>query len=77
VYKIWAKLFYDAGDKIGRTFRFSDKEMIPYAEQAGFTNITHEKFVVPHGHWPKDKRIKEMGAAVSFSKSSFMGSRGY
>jgi len=70
VYKRWAKLFYDAGDVIGRTFRFSDKEMIPYAEQAGFTNIVHERITVPHGHWPKDKRMKAMGSAVSVAPAT-------
>jgi hypothetical protein len=58
-------VFYEAGDKIGRTFRFNEDNMVSYARDAGFTEITHKKFKVPHGSWPKDKRLKEMGKFVS------------
>ena len=63
VYHQWAKLFYNAGDKIGRTFRISEEIMTGWATQAGFLaeNLTHKKFVLPHGPWPKDKRLKEIG----------------
>lgn len=64
IYKQWARLFYDAGDKIGREFRFSDENMLKYARDAGFTDIVHRKFKVPHGPWPKDKRLKEMGKYI-------------
>jgi len=61
---VWAKLFYDAGDKIGREFRVNEENMTGYATQAGFTNIYHKKFKLPHGPWPKDKKLKDMGMFV-------------
>ena len=61
MYNQWYKVFYEAGDKIGREFRFSEKNMVPWAKDAGFINITHQKFKVPHGPWPKDPRLKEIG----------------
>ncbi|RYO96507.1 hypothetical protein DL765_011596 [Monosporascus sp. GIB2] len=64
VFRQWAKLFYDAGDKIGRTFRFNEENMVKYARDAGFTEIIHKKFTIPHSPWPKDKRLKEMGLYV-------------
>jgi len=38
--------------------------MAGYATQAGFTNIYHKKFKLPHGPWPKDKKLKDMGMFV-------------
>lgn len=64
IYKKWAQLFYDAGDKLGRTFRFDGEVMIKWAAGAGFTELNHKRFKIPHGTWPKDKRLKEMGAFV-------------
>ncbi|RYP55170.1 hypothetical protein DL768_000164 [Monosporascus sp. mg162] len=64
VFRQWSKLFYDAGDKIGRTFRINEESMVKYARDAGFSEITHKKFTVPHCPWPKDKRLKEMGMYV-------------
>lgn len=61
VFKQWHRLFYDVGDKIGREFRFSDKNMLEYANGAGFTNVQYKKFSIPLSPWPKDKRLKELG----------------
>lgn len=61
VFNQWAQLFYDAGDKIGRSFRIDQAIMEGWANDAGFEDVTHKKFKVPHGPWPKDKRLKEMG----------------
>ncbi|KAK3353957.1 S-adenosyl-L-methionine-dependent methyltransferase [Lasiosphaeria hispida] len=61
VFNQWAKLFYDAGDVIGHTFRVNEESMVKYARDAGFAEITHKKFKMPHSPWPKDKRLKEMG----------------
>lgn len=38
--------------------------MVQYAKDAGFVDITHKKFTVPHGAWPKDKRMKQMGSFI-------------
>ncbi len=38
--------------------------MLGWATDAGFPadSVQHKKFKLPHGPWPKDKRLKEMGA---------------
>ncbi|KAK4443922.1 S-adenosyl-L-methionine-dependent methyltransferase [Podospora aff. communis PSN243] len=61
VYKQWAKLFYDAGDRIDRSFRIDEEIMVGWASGAGFKDVTQQKFKLPIGGWPKDKRLKEMG----------------
>ena len=65
IFKQWAQVFYEAGDKIGRTFRFSLEGLQKYAQDAGFENITARKYKLPHGTWPRDKRLKEMGMYVA------------
>ena len=62
--KQWAQLFYDAGDAMGREFRFSEENMTKWAQDAHFENITSRTIKIPHGTWPKDKRLKEMGAFI-------------
>ncbi|KAK0649077.1 UMTA protein [Cercophora newfieldiana] len=61
VYQQWAHLFYEAGDKINRSFRINEEIMTGWARGAGFEDITHTKFKIPIGAWPKDKRLKAMG----------------
>ncbi|KAF4996142.1 hypothetical protein FDECE_12567 [Fusarium decemcellulare] len=61
IWKQWTQLFYDAGDKLGRTFRLSDIEMEKSACDAGFADITHRVFNIPYGTWPKDKMLKQQG----------------
>lgn len=64
VMKQWAQLFYDAGDAMGRDFRFTEESMTKWARDTGFENITGKTIKVPHGTWPKDKKLKEMGAFI-------------
>lgn len=61
VFKQWAKLFYDAGDRINRSFRIDQDTMVGWAKGAGFPEVTAKKIKLPLGPWPKDKRLKEMG----------------
>ncbi|RSL46755.1 hypothetical protein CEP54_013696 [Fusarium duplospermum] len=61
VWKQWTQLFYDAGDKLGRTFRLSDIGMEKAARDAGFDGITYRIFNIPYGNWPKDKGLKQLG----------------
>ena len=61
IFQKWANLFYEVGDKLHRTFKFSDDSMDKWASAAGFTNIEHKKFKIPYGTWPKDKKLKELG----------------
>ncbi|KAF7555191.1 hypothetical protein G7Z17_g2356 [Cylindrodendrum hubeiense] len=66
IFKQWARLFYDVGDKIGRTFKVNDSIMKQSAQEAGFTSLTHNKFKVPYGTWPKDKDLKDLGQYTGF-----------
>ncbi|KAJ9137094.1 demethylmenaquinone methyltransferase [Pleurostoma richardsiae] len=61
IFQQWANLFYGAGDKLGRTFRSANGSMDKWAQDAGFADITHKKFKIPYGSWPKDKKLKELG----------------
>ncbi|KAI8722697.1 hypothetical protein NCS52_00414100 [Fusarium sp. LHS14.1] len=66
IFQRWAQLFYDAGDKLGRTFKFSDDSIDRWATEAGFTGISHKKFKIPYGDWAKDKKLKELGSFTGF-----------
>lgn len=33
-----------------------------WVRDAGFTKIKHQVFAIPTGTWPKDKKLKEIGA---------------
>ncbi|KAM5348611.1 hypothetical protein ACJ41O_008435 [Fusarium nematophilum] len=63
-FKQWAQLFYDAGDKFGRTFRLTDMKMEENARNTGFVDVSHQIFNIPYGYWPKDKRLKQLGQYV-------------
>ncbi|KPM35803.1 hypothetical protein AK830_g10787 [Neonectria ditissima] len=63
-FKQWAQLFYDAGDKFGRTFRITDGTMEQSAHDAGFVDIVKKVFTIPHSPWPKDKKLKQQGSYV-------------
>ncbi|KAL1967854.1 hypothetical protein VTN77DRAFT_2543 [Rasamsonia byssochlamydoides] len=57
----------EACDKVGRTLN-TGPFLKGWVEKAGFTRIEEQVFKLPIGTWPKDRRLKEMGAfmAVSF-----------
>lgn len=63
-FKKWAQLFYDAGEKLGRTFQCTNGMMEKCASEAGFTNIVKKVFTIPHSQWPKDKKLKTQGQFV-------------
>lgn len=57
----WGPLALEAGDKFGKSFRIAHqtKELM---ESAGFVNVTYRIFKWPIGPWPKDPKMKEIGA---------------
>ncbi|KAL2672354.1 hypothetical protein Neosp_013059 [[Neocosmospora] mangrovei] len=73
IFKQWAQLFYDAGDRLGRTFDITDKKMGNWAREAGFTNITPKTFKVPYAGWAKDPKLKELGRYVNFYMDMSLG----
>ncbi|KAI5463650.1 S-adenosyl-L-methionine-dependent methyltransferase [Mariannaea sp. PMI_226] len=64
IFTKWAELFTEVGKKIGRTFEFNDGSVQENAAKAGFINITHKSFKIPVSAWPKDKKLKNLGAFV-------------
>ncbi|RSL84400.1 hypothetical protein CDV31_016705 [Fusarium ambrosium] len=59
----------DAHNKIGRTLDPAH-EFRHWVEEAGFHNITEQMFKFPVGPWPKDRRLKEIGACLSMNFTS-------
>ncbi|KAL2220618.1 S-adenosyl-L-methionine-dependent methyltransferase, partial [Thermoascus aurantiacus ATCC 26904] len=61
------KLLSEACDKVGRTLNPAPS-FKRWVEEAGFKNIEQKIFKSPIGTWPKDRRMKEIGAfmAVDF-----------
>ncbi|KAJ3529711.1 hypothetical protein NM208_g9632 [Fusarium decemcellulare] len=66
VFKQWSQLFYDAGDRLGRTFDITNKNMEDWAREAGFTSIVPKTFKIPYGSWPRDKKLKDLGRYINF-----------
>ncbi|KAM0215294.1 hypothetical protein ACHAQI_003076 [Fusarium lateritium] len=69
IYTRWAKIFNEVGQKIGRTFDFTDRKLEKLAETAGFKDVTFQTHKIPVGRWPKDKKKKELGTFVGLSFS--------
>jgi SAM-dependent methyltransferase len=63
-FRQWAQLFYDAGDRVGRTFNITNGVMRDSAREAGFEDIVHKVLTIPLGEWPKDARRKRQGQFV-------------
>ncbi|KAF4854438.1 Secondary metabolism regulator LAE1 [Colletotrichum siamense] len=68
IFKRWAKVAWDAGDAMGRSFRQAqykgpDEEimMLKCMRQAGFVDIVHKRWKVPIGGWAKDPLLKSIG----------------
>jgi SAM-dependent methyltransferase len=62
IFKQWCKLFWDAGDKIGRTFKIArDGQMEKLAQEAGFVDVEHTSWKVPIGGWAQDPKLKRIG----------------
>ncbi|EXJ77926.1 hypothetical protein A1O3_09085 [Capronia epimyces CBS 606.96] len=57
----WSELALEAGDRIGKTFRIAD-ELEERMVRSGFANVRCHRFRWPIGPWPKDPKLKEIGA---------------
>ncbi|KAL1994793.1 hypothetical protein VTN49DRAFT_980 [Thermomyces lanuginosus] len=61
----WFRQYYD---EVSGAFEEAGYDVRPgikleqWFKDAGFVNIHVEKFIVPHGVWPKDKHLKKLGA---------------
>jgi hypothetical protein len=56
----WSKVFLEAGEKMGRTFRIFNcaKE---YISDSGFVDIKETKYKLPIGGWSSDPKMKDIG----------------
>ena len=62
LFKRWRDLFWNAGDKIGRSFKIArDGQMEKLAKESGFVDIEHKQWKVPIGGWAKDPKLKSIG----------------
>ncbi|RVX73473.1 hypothetical protein B0A52_03115 [Exophiala mesophila] len=57
----WYNLLMEGCEKIGRTAS-PGQHLESWVRDAGFTNIHHKTFKLPLGAWPKDERMKRVGA---------------
>ncbi|KAI8653893.1 hypothetical protein NCS56_01344700 [Fusarium sp. Ph1] len=69
IFTRWAQVFNEVGQKMGRTFDFTDRKQEKMAQATGFSRITHQTHKIPVGRWPKDKKKKELGSFVGLSFS--------
>ncbi|KJZ74443.1 hypothetical protein HIM_06039 [Hirsutella minnesotensis 3608] len=58
----------DACERIGRTVNPAPS-FKRWAEETGFTRVEEKRFKLPVGNWPKDPRLKEIGAFLSINIS--------
>ncbi|KJZ72306.1 hypothetical protein HIM_08347 [Hirsutella minnesotensis 3608] len=58
----------DACERIGRTVNPAPS-FKRWAEETGFTRVEEKRFKLPVGDWPKDPRLKEIGAFLSVNIS--------
>ncbi|KAH6989177.1 S-adenosyl-L-methionine-dependent methyltransferase [Ilyonectria sp. MPI-CAGE-AT-0026] len=62
IFKKWRNLFWEAGEKINRTFKIArDNQMENKMREAGFVDIQHHQWKVPIGGWPRDPKLKQIG----------------
>ncbi|RSL58402.1 hypothetical protein CEP54_007798 [Fusarium duplospermum] len=69
IFSRWAQVFNEVGQKMGRTFDFTNRKQEKMAQTAGFSRITYQAHKIPVGRWPKDKKKKELGSFVGLSFS--------
>lgn len=67
----WGKFCVEAGKILGRTFTvMNDNLQRKGMEAAGFVDLQEFEFKAPFGPWPKDPRLKELGAIAQLAFDS-------
>lgn len=56
----WCKALLGAAEAIGRD-PCPGPKLEGWLKDAGFADVTHRKFKIPIGAWPKDPKLKEIG----------------
>ncbi|KAJ2902594.1 S-adenosyl-L-methionine-dependent methyltransferase [Zalerion maritima] len=57
----WGPLAIEAGQKFGKSFGIAE-DMSGLMEEAGFINVQRHAFKWPIGPWPKNPKLKQIGA---------------
>lgn len=57
----WNHDFASAAQKVGRTVQ-PGPQLENWVREAGFEDVYHEKVPLPLGIWPKNKKLKDIGA---------------
>ncbi|RSL56963.1 hypothetical protein CEP54_008530 [Fusarium duplospermum] len=75
IFKRWAKVFWEATDKVNRTLRIAmDGTMRKLITEAGFEKVVEKTYQVPCGAWSSDPRMKQIGAYnLAFMDESLEG----
>ncbi|KAF4829928.1 Secondary metabolism regulator LAE1 [Colletotrichum siamense] len=61
-FKRWAKVMFEAFDKMGKTARqHRDHGIRKNLEAAGFVDIVEKTWPIPIGNWARDPKLKEVG----------------
>ncbi|GAM33557.1 hypothetical protein TCE0_011r00535 [Talaromyces pinophilus] len=55
------ELLREACEKMNRSITVG-VDLVKWAEEAGFSNVKHKVFPLPLGTWPRDQKMKEIGA---------------
>ena len=61
----WHNLLQEGASLGNVKLRFSSAGLKTQAEKAGFVNVQINEYKVPIGTWPKDKKLKLLGAYQS------------
>ncbi|KAF9876887.1 UMTA protein [Colletotrichum karsti] len=63
IYKRWVNVMFEASEKLGKSLRHSlDHGIAKDLRKAGFVDIVEKSWHIPIGSWPKDPKLKEVGA---------------
>ncbi|KAJ6437135.1 SAM dependent methyltransferase [Purpureocillium lavendulum] len=75
IFKRWAKVFWEGGDRINRTLRIANNgTMRKLVLEAGFTGVVERTYQVPVGSWSSDPKMKEIGTYnLAFMDESLEG----
>lgn len=75
IFKQWAKVFFEATDRMGKTARIGmDGNMRRHMEEAGFVEVVEKNYQVPCGGWSSDPKLKQIGVYnLAFLEASLEG----
>ncbi|KAK3356309.1 S-adenosyl-L-methionine-dependent methyltransferase [Lasiosphaeria hispida] len=75
-YKMWNQFFEQATEKTGRSFHLAEEnKLADWLKESGFPSVQVENYRVPIGHWPAERKWKDVGL---YSLAGFLqGLEGY